>query len=95
MKSAAVIIKNTDQQYEGLRVTLGLLLNGAQVDMIVLHDEIACMDEAYRDNMEFVDEMNGRRFSNNSANVEKYGFRHVTLAEVAGRLERADVIIAL
>ena len=95
MKSAAVIVRNADQQYEGLRISLGLLLNGTRVDMFVIDDEIACMDEAYRDNMEFVDEMNGKRFSNNSANVEKYGFRHVTLAEVAARLEHSDIIIPL
>lgn len=95
MNKAAVIIKNVDQQYEGLRLCVGLLLNGTKVEMFVLHNEIASMDEAYRDNMEFADEMDGKRFSNNSANVEKYGFRHATLTEVAGRIANADVIIPL
>ena len=95
MNRTAVVIKNADQQYEGLKLCVGLLLNGAQVEMFVLHNEIACMDEAYRDNMEFADEMNGCRFSNNSTNVEEYGFRHVTLTEVAGRLANADVVIPL
>jgi len=95
MQRAAVIIKNSDQQYEGLRLCVGLLLNGVNVEMFVLHNEIACMDEAYRDNMEFADEMNGARFSNNATNVEEYGFRHVTLTEVAGRLAKADVVIPL
>jgi hypothetical protein len=95
MKSAAIVIRNKHQQFEGLRISLGLLLNGATVEMFVLHDEIAVMDEAYRDNMEFIDEMDGLRFSNNSANVEKFGFRHVTLTEIAARLVHADVIIPL
>ena len=95
MKNAAVLIKSTEQQYEGLRICLGLLLNGKKVEMFVLNNKIACMDEAYRDNMEFVDEMNGRRFSNNSVNVEEYGFQYVTLTEMAGRLSHADVIIPL
>ena len=58
MKKAAVIIRDPGQQYEGLRTSIGLLLENIQVQMFVLHHEIVEMDEAYRDNMEFVDEMN-------------------------------------
>ena len=93
MKKAAVIIRDVEQQYEGLRTSLGLLLEDTQVQMFVLHHEIANMDEAYQDNMEFIDEMEGERFSNNSANVEKYEFIHVTLADVAEKINAADVII--
>jgi hypothetical protein len=51
------------------------------------------MDEAYRDNMGFIDEMEGQRFSNNPANVEKYGFKPVTIDEIIERLKQVDVII--
>ena len=93
MKKAAVIIKDPEQQYEGLRTSIGLLLENIQVQMFVLHHEIVEMDEAYHDNMEFVDEMNGERYSNNSANVENFGFKHVTLTDVARKISAADVII--
>ena len=93
MTKAAVIIKDPEQQYEGLRTSIGLLLENIEVQMFVLHHEIVDMDDAYRDNMEFVDEMKGERYSNNSANVENYGFRHATLAEVARKICTADVII--
>ncbi len=93
MEKVAVLIKDVDQQYEGLRTSLGLLLEAAEVQMFVLHHEIANMDEAYQDNMEFLDEMEGERFSNNSANVEKYGFKHVTMADVAAKINEADIII--
>lgn len=93
MKKIAVVIKDVDQQYEGLRTSLGALLESAEVQMFVLNHEIANMDEAYHDNMEFLDEMEGERFSNNSANVEKYGFQYVTLAQVAEKLDAASVVI--
>jgi hypothetical protein len=93
MKKAAVLIRDPEQQYEGLRTSLGLLIEDTEVQMFVLHHEIAHMDEAYQDNMEFIDEMEGERFSNNSANVEKYGFKHVTLADVAKMVGAADVVI--
>ena len=93
MKKAVVLIKDTDQQYEGLRTSLGLLLEDTEVAMVVLHHEIADMDEAYNDNMEFLDEMEGERFSNNSANVEKYGFKYATLTEISAKINDADVVI--
>jgi hypothetical protein len=93
MKKIAVLIKDKEQQYEGLRTSLGLLLEAAEVQMFVLHHEIADMDEAYHDNMEFIDEMEGERFSNHAANVEKYGFKHVTLTDTARMLSEADVVI--
>jgi hypothetical protein len=90
---AAVIIRDPAQQYEGLRTCIGLLLEHIEVQMFVLHHEIVAMDDAYRDNMAFVDEMKGERYSNHSGNVENYGFRHVTLSELARKINAADVII--
>lgn len=90
---ATVVIKDKSQQYEGLRTSLGLLLYGVPVRMIVLDHEIENMDEAYRDNMEFIDEMDGERYSNNSINVEHYGFKHRTLAEMAALIDAAEVVI--
>lgn len=93
MTQTAIIIKDKSQQYEGLRTSLGLLLYGTRVQMFVLNHEIETMDEAYRDNMEFIDEMEGERYSNNSINVERYGFKHLTLTEMAARIDAADVVI--
>ena len=93
MKKVVVLIKDIDQQYEGLRTSLGLLLEDAEVQMIVLDNEIGNMDEAYHDNMEFLDEMEGERFSNNQFNVDKYGFQYVTMADVATRIKEADIVI--
>jgi hypothetical protein len=91
--NVAVLIKDVDQQYEGLRTSLGLLLEAASVQMYVLDHEIENMDEAYRDNMEFIDEMEGERFSNHPVNVEKYGFQPVTIEEMMVKLREADLII--
>jgi len=89
----AVLIKDVDQQYEGLRTSLGLLLEAASVQMYVLGHEIANPDEAYLDNMEFIDEMEGERFSNHPANVEKYGFQPITTEELWIKLKEVDLII--
>jgi hypothetical protein len=89
----AVLIKDIDQQYEGLRTSLGLLLEAASVQMYVLGYEIANPDEAYLDNMEFIDEMEGERYSNHPANVEKYDFQSITTEELLVKLKDVDLII--
>lgn len=93
MKKAAVLIKDVNQQYEGLRTSLGLLLESTEVSMYVLTHEIADMNEAYSDNMAFLDEMEGERFSDNMANVEKYGFQYASIADISEKLKYADVVI--
>jgi hypothetical protein len=93
MENIAVLIKDVDQQYEGLRTSLGLLLEAASVQMYVLNHEIGNMDEAYSENMEFIDEMEGERYSNHPANIEKYGFKPITIEEMLVKLKEADLII--
>ena len=93
MKKVAVLINDVEQRYEGLRSSLGMLLYETEVQMFVVNEEIANMDEAYQDNMEFLDEMEGGRFSNNRANVEKYGFTYATIEEMGEMLQQADLVI--
>ncbi|MCB2144901.1 MAG: hypothetical protein KQI81_00395 [Deltaproteobacteria bacterium] len=89
----AVLVKEVDQQYEALRTSLGLLLEMAEVQMFVMNHEIANMDEAYSENMAFLDEMEGERYTNNAANAEKYGFKFLTTREIAEKLKEASQVI--
>lgn len=91
-KKVAVLIKDKERQYEGLRTSLGLLLDFHIVSMFVLNHEIE-MSEEYHDNMEFIDEMEGTRYSNVTGNVEKYGFSPVTLDKIAAIITECDLII--
>ncbi len=91
-KKVAVLIKDKDRQYEGLRSSLGLLLEDHAVSMFVLNHEVE-MTEEYEDNMGFIDEMGGARYSNVAANVEKYGFQQVTLDEIPWKLRENDIVI--
>ncbi len=93
MRKVAVLINDTEQQYEGLRSSLGMLLYNTEVQMFVINREIDNMDEAYRDNMEFLDEMEGERYSNNTANVAKYGFKYASVEEMGEMLRQADLVI--
>ena len=91
-KNVAVLIKDKERQYEGLRSSLGLLMEFHIVSMIVLNHEIELTEE-YKDNMEFIDEMEGTRYSNVPANIEKYGFEPLSIEEIPQKLEENDLII--
>ncbi len=91
--SIAVLVKDEEQQYEALRTSLGLLLEMAEVKMFVLNHEIENMDEAFSENMEFLDEMEGERYSNNGKNAEKYGFQFATTKEIGRMLKQASLVI--
>ena len=102
MKKATVLIKEPEQQYEGLRTALGLLLESVEVKMVVLDHEVAALAgkdtdelawEAYNDNMEFIDEMEGERYSDNPRNVEEWGFRRAGPEDIAEMVSGADVVI--
>lgn len=91
-KKVAVLIKDKERQYEGLRSSLGLLLEFHTVSMFVLDHEIELTEE-YKANMEFIDEMEGFRYSNVPANIEKYGFTAQSIEEMTERLNDYDLII--
>jgi hypothetical protein len=91
-KKVAVLIKDKDRQYEGLRSSLGLLLEKHVVSMFVLGHEVE-MTEEYADNMGFIDEMGGARYSDVPANVEKHGFQKVTLDELPAKLLENELVI--
>lgn len=91
-KRIAVIIRDRERQYEGLRTSLGLLLERHVVAMYVLDHEIELTDE-FLDNMSFIDEMGGARYSNHPVNVERHGFRPISLDALAHNLQAHDVVI--
>ena len=92
-KKVSVLIKDKERQYEGLRSSLGLLLEKHVISMFVLNHEID-MTEEYSDNMGFIDEMGGARYSNVPANGEKWGFKPVAVDELPARLKEAELVIA-
>ncbi len=91
-KRVAVITKDRDRQHEALRTGLGLLLESHSVSVFVLNHEIE-RSEHYLDNLGFIDEMGGDRYSDHRMNVAQYGFQPVSLQETARLLRDHDLVI--
>ena len=92
MKKVAVVVRAPERHYEALRSALGCLLEDHQVSYVVLDQEIT-PDEAFSDNLGFLEEMEGQWVSNHPANTEKYGFTHLSLPEIGELLREQEIII--
>jgi hypothetical protein len=91
-KKLAVLVRHPHRQHEALRSSLGCLLENYLVTYLVLDYEVQ-QDQAYLDNLEFLDEMEGERFSNQPANVEQHGFKFLSLSQMGELLREQDIVI--
>jgi len=91
-RRVTVVIKDKDQQYEGLRYSLGLMFERHDVCMVVLDHEVDATEE-YTENAAFIDEMGGSRLSNVEANTERHGFGRIGDAELVDKLTTSDLVV--
>lgn len=91
-RRVAVITKEKGRQFEAVRSGLGLLLERHSVDLFVLKHEIEPSEHCL-DNLGFIDEMGGDRYSDHPTNIERYGFRPVSLPDAGRMLAKYDLIV--
>ncbi len=92
----AVIIRDVDNQWEGLRSSLGLGIEMIETHMFVI-GEVQMPDDAvegYKENLEFLDELEGKNYTDNQANVDKLGFfEYLSLDDMVQMLRDYDLIV--
>jgi hypothetical protein len=96
-KKAAVIIRNSNNQWEGLRSSLGLGVQMIDAHMFVIGEVRMSEDrfEGYKENLEFLkDDLEAEIYTDNAANVEKWGFfEYMSLDNMGEKLFEYDLII--
>ena len=92
MKKVAFLVRGKEELWEGMRSSLGLVIENNYVTMVVLDREVEMTDE-YKENLEWFVDMEGEFYSNVPANVEKYGFKPITIEELGEKLKEMDTIV--
>jgi hypothetical protein len=92
MKKVAFLVKDKEEDWEGLRSALGVAVGNNSVYLFVLNHEVE-MTNPYRENLDWLLEMDGELYSNDPANWEKHRFQPITYEALGKKLKSMDYII--
>lgn len=97
LKKVAVIIKDVNNQWEGLRSSLGMGVEMIDTHMFVI-GKVQMPDErveGYRENLEYLkDDLEAEIFTDNEENVTQWGFfDYISLDNIGKKLFEYDLII--
>lgn len=91
IKHCAVLVRHSQDIWEGTRTTLGLAAHNYWAYLFVLDSRVE-MTDALSENLQWLQEMECEAISNLKENTD-YGFRHMETEQIARQLKKMDLVI--
>jgi hypothetical protein len=91
IKHCAVVVRRSQDIWEGTRTALGLAAHNYWAYLFVLDVEVE-MSEALEENLEWLEEMECPYLTNVEANT-RHGFKYIALDHLARELKKMDLVI--
>lgn len=98
IERVAILVKKPADSWEGLRSTLGLLVENLWGACFFIDTEIELpaekSTEEFQENLEMLDDLEGECYTNVKANSERFEFmKYLPLEEMAEKIKTYQVIV--
>jgi len=93
----AILVNDSANAYEGLRSSLGLLVENLWVRTFFIDMEVSLpegkTDEDFEGYLEMLDDLEGEIYTNVQANVDKYGyFQYLPLEDMVEKIKEYQLV---
>jgi hypothetical protein len=96
IKDVLFLVKSQEEHWEALRSTIGLGLENMDVEIYFLDQEIQMVDELeveFIDNLEFLDEVDGKAYTNVQSNTDRYGIEYLAFEDLLEKFPDYGLIV--
>jgi hypothetical protein len=98
VEKVAFLIKAPQDSWEGLRSTLGLLVENLWVAAFFIDTEVELpaskSEDDFKENLEMLEDLEGEVYTNVRANVDKWGtFEYLSLEDMVAKIKEYELVV--